>query len=36
MTVDDIIKELKKNPYFHENMKALEKWNKKVKKLREE
>ena len=33
MTVEDIINELKKNPHFDENMKALENWEKKVKKL---
>ena len=34
MTVDDIIKELKKNPHFDENMKALAEWEKQVKKVK--
>jgi len=34
VTVDDIIEELKKNPHFDENMKALRKWEEKVKKVK--
>jgi len=36
MTVDDIIKELQKSKYFHENMKALKKWEKKVREVKGE
>jgi len=34
MTVDDIIKELKKNPYFDENMKAFQRFFEKVEKVK--
>jgi len=34
MTADDIIKELKKNPYFDENMKSLEKFCKRIEKAK--
>lgn len=30
MTVDSIIRDLKKNPYFEENMKAFEDWEEKI------
>jgi len=33
MTVDDIIKELKKNPHFDENLEAFEKFFQKIDKV---
>jgi len=34
MSADDIIKKLKKNPEFDENMKAFEKFFRKIEKMK--